>query len=100
MEGEGIGSFRGNVFGQRGLADGTAMTTAPVDVSGRKIQDQVPFQRLFFFFLVLLRSGHALSLRYGASPAVFDERRRCLLPAWACRGGTKWRTTHVLPREI
>eukprot|EP00752_Nemacystus_decipiens_P013338 g11808.t1 len=40
VEGEGIGSFRGNVFGQRGLADGTAMTTAPVDVSGRKIQDQ------------------------------------------------------------
>lgn len=46
VEGEGIGSFRGNVFGQRGLADGTAMTTAPVDVSGRKIQDQVPLQRL------------------------------------------------------
>ncbi|CAM9706281.1 unnamed protein product [Scytosiphon promiscuus] len=40
VEGEGMGSFRGNVFGQRGLADGTAMTTAPVDVSGRKIQDQ------------------------------------------------------------
>eukprot|EP00903_Cladosiphon_okamuranus_P011793 g11083.t1 len=40
VEGDGIGSFRGNVFGQRGLADGTAMTTAPVDVSGKKIQDQ------------------------------------------------------------
>ena len=34
-------SFRGNVFGQRGLADGTVMTTAPVDASGRRIQDQV-----------------------------------------------------------
>ncbi|CAM9753127.1 unnamed protein product [Ectocarpus sp. 4 AP-2014] len=40
VEGEGMGSFRGNVFGQRGLADGTAMTTAPIDTSGRKIQDQ------------------------------------------------------------
>ncbi|CAM9618415.1 unnamed protein product [Ectocarpus sp. 6 AP-2014] len=40
VEGEGMGSFRGNVFGQRGLADGTAMTTAPIDISGRKIQDQ------------------------------------------------------------
>ena len=42
MEGDGMGSFRGNVFGQRGLADGTAMTTAPIDVSGRRIEDQVP----------------------------------------------------------
>ncbi|CAM9257630.1 unnamed protein product [Ectocarpus sp. 12 AP-2014] len=40
VEGEGMGSFRGNVYGQRGLADGTAMTTAPIDISGRKIQDQ------------------------------------------------------------
>lgn len=38
---DGIGSFRGKVFGQRGLADGTAMTTAPVDVDGWRIQDQV-----------------------------------------------------------
>lgn len=37
---DGIGSFRGKVFGQRGLADGTAMTTAPVDVDGWRIQDQ------------------------------------------------------------
>lgn len=41
VEGDGMGSFRGNVFGQKGLADGTAMTTAPVDVAGRRIQDQV-----------------------------------------------------------
>lgn len=34
-------SFRGNVFGQKGVADGTVMTTAPVDASGRRIQDQV-----------------------------------------------------------
>lgn len=40
-EGDGMGSFKGNVFGQPGLADGTAMTTAPVDVAGRRIQDQV-----------------------------------------------------------
>lgn len=41
VEGDGMGSFRGNVFGQKGLADGTAMTSAPVDVAGRRIQDQV-----------------------------------------------------------
>ena len=41
VEGDSMGSFRGNVFGQPGLADGTAMTTAPIDVSGRRIQDQV-----------------------------------------------------------
>lgn len=41
VERNGVGYFRGNVFGQRGLADGTAMTTAPVDVAGRRIQDQV-----------------------------------------------------------
>lgn len=62
MEGDGIGSFRGNVFGQRGLADGTAMTTAPVDVSGRKIQDQVSFNSFFCSLVWIREVGLVLSL--------------------------------------
>lgn len=44
--GNGMGSFRGKVYGQRGLADGTTMTTAPIDVAGRRIEDQVMPPRL------------------------------------------------------
>ncbi|CAM9543529.1 unnamed protein product, partial [Choristocarpus tenellus] len=34
------GSFCGRVFGQKGLADGAPVTTACVDVTGRRLEDQ------------------------------------------------------------
>ena len=75
VEGDGIGSFRGNVFGQRGLADGTAMTTAPVDVSGRKIQDQVQFHRPPKVGLIL-RGGSCLASSFETMPISRASRQR------------------------
>lgn len=84
VEGEGMGCFRGNVFGQRGLADGTAMTTAPVDVSGRKIQDQVRFSSLFMWFEVWMSCFCRPNTR--GSDSSFHERQQCILLRACCNG--------------